>query len=401
MTTLPQLERELKAAHAGLTRRRRPWAVGVRGAGFAAAAVLVAAVFAVLALTVTNRHRAHPVPSAPVLVPAPPSTAPGFGRPRVLRRQTTITAAYAAGGVLYAADQLDPSSRYDLLALDPTSGALVGRVNLAGTSYCDALLAGGSLWVTSSGAPQHSTALWLWRLAPETLTVRSRVRLPGANPGGACPALALAGASMWFGDGTRLDRATLPGGRIVADIPVPGAQTVQVASGPGGRTLLVSVGNDSGVGYIQRRDPHSGALLASSAKLLGVAGPGLGGAAGDVIWINESGGMISHAERLDLATLRRIGVTVPPGASSNGFEAQTIGGILWVSESEGGASRNYCGNAFTGRSLLAMPRSEQAGRFLAADGTSIYYLGLSALVKGTDHVRTDLMTATIGTRCRR
>lgn len=401
MTTLPQLERELEVAHSRRIRRRRPWAVARRGAGFAAAAALAAAVFAVLALTVTNHHRAHPVPSAPVLVPAPPSTAPGFGPPHVLRRQTTITAAYAAGGVLYAADQLVPSSRYDLLALDPVSGAVVGRVSLGDTSYCAALLAGGSLWVTSSSTAPHSTAVWLWRLAPETLTVRSHVRLPGANPGDACPALALAGGSLWFGHGTQLDRAALPGGGIVAQIPIPGAQTVQVVGGPGGRTLLVSVGHESGVGYIQRRDPHSGALVASSARLLGIASPGLGGAAGDVLWINESGGMISHAQRLDLPTLRRIGVTVPPGVSSNGFDAQVIGGILWVSESEGGALLNYCGDPLTGRSLVAMPGSEQGGRFLAADGINIYYLGPSALVKGTDHVRTDLMAATIGTRCRR
>ena len=87
--------------------------------------------------------------------------------------------------------------------------------------------------------------------------------------------------------------------------------------------------------------------------------------------------------------------------SSNGFDAQVIGGNLWVSESEGAAARNYCGNPFTGRSLLAMPRSEQAGQFLTGDRTNIYYLGPSAIVKGTDHVRTDLMAATIGTRCRR
>ncbi len=401
MTTLPQLERELEVAHAGLARRRRPWGVALRTTGFAAAAVLAAAVFAVLAQTVSHRHRTHPAPSAPVLVPPPRSTAPGFGRPRVLRRQTTITAAYPAGGVLYAADQLAPSSRYDLLALDPTSGALVGRVSLAGTSYCDALLAGGSLWVTSSSVSPHSTAVWLWRLTPETLTVRSRVRLPGANPGGACPVLAVAGGSLWIGNGAQLDRAALPGGGIVAQVPVPGARTVNVAAEPGGGTLLVSVGDGSGVGYIQRRDPHSGGLLASSARFVGVSQPFLGGAVGDVLWISESGGMISHAERLSLATLRPASAAIPPGASSNGFVVQVIGGILWVSESEGGPTRNYCGNPATGGSLVAMPRSEQGGRFLAADGANIYYLGPSALIKGTDHVRTDLMAATIGTRCRR
>lgn len=375
MTVLPQLERELLAVHGRRTKRRRRAGLGwgLATAGGVACAIAVA----VLAVALAGHRR-------------PAATSAITAGPHVLLSNIGMAQALADNNVLYVANQMHPTKRpvTRLLVVNPRTGNSLSRVLFGGASVSDMAIAGGRLWVTTS-APNEGV---LWRLDPSTLRVISHMRLPGAvwNQG----SLASAGGSLWVGVAGRLERISLASGALTATVPIRNAPQVQVASDPDGTTLLVSRGNGGGRGYVERRDPRTGALLATSRRFDGVTEPSIGGIIDGGVWLSEPTGMIGYIERVDVNTLRPTPPREPIGETSNGIRAQVIDGILWVTQGGlGGAKDNYCGDPVTGRKRAPLPRAlERAGDFLTADANNIYYLGGPA--------QHDLIRAPIDPRCR-
>ena len=145
------------------------------------------------------------------------------------------------------------------------------------------------------------------------------------------------------------------GGEIESDV---------TASSDGG-TLIVSEAN-SGVGTLQRRDPSTGALLAS-APTNGVIAPVLVDIVSGGVWISQPTGMMGYIERLDTTTLRAAGPPSPDGDSatdiegSNGIRASLWDGELWVTNAGGGAQRNYCADPATGQRRATSPLPDLDG----------------------------------------
>jgi hypothetical protein len=297
----------------------------------------------------------------------------------VLLRGLTEPAAYAADGKLYVAQRVMPPVNWmssELMRVDRVSGK-VYAVRRLDSTFDQALLARGVLWVTTS----RGRAAWLWRLDPRSLTVLSREVLPGSGPFSPAGRMTLAGGWLWVGNENRLARVALTTGKVTSRIRVPGATVVTPASDRAGHVLLVSEGGE--VSRIQRRNTHTGRLIASSNTFTGVEPPAIGGIVDGGVWISQSGGMMGHVERLALDTLkptrfagaqRHPGVGGPPSIlGTNGIGAQVIDGVLWVSQFVGGPQRNYCGDPISGRSRAPVPLAKD-GLFLTADAGSVYYV---------------------------
>lgn len=311
----------------------------------------------------------------------------------VLLRGLTSPQAYAADGDLYVIQRVIPPANQllsELMRVDQRSGR-VDAVRLLGSGFDQALLARGVLWVTTSRRSQG----WLWRLDPRSLTVLSRQVLPGSAAFSPFGTMALAGGWLWIGSGGRLLRFSLPTGHMTADRPLPAASVVDVAANSAGRVLLVSEGGE--ISHVQRRDPRTGKLMASSRALTGAGPPYIGGIVDGWVWISQSGGMMGSVERLALTTLApssfpgavpQPGVTGAPSIfGTNGITAQLIDGVLWVSQFAGGPTRNYCGSPITGRAHARLPLAKY-GLFLTADAGTIYYIANANLPKGEELVRT-------------
>jgi hypothetical protein len=84
--------------------------------------------------------------------------------------------------------------------------------------------------------------------------------------------------------------------------------------------------------------------------------------------------MAGYVGFLDAETLRPLHSQLPPPQTTNGVRADVIDGILWISQPDGGPSRNYCAQPAGGQPRLAMPLAVQRGEFLTADSSRIYYL---------------------------
>ena len=303
---------------------------------------------------------------------------------RVLLRGLDMPQAYAAGGQLYVAQRVMPpvnEIRSELIRIDPAAGHIYAVRQLDST-FEQATLTHGSLWVVTSWfrAPRLGNS-WLWRLDPRTLAVRARRLLPGSMSFFASATLAVAGGWLWVGNADELDRVSLSSGRVTARIAVAGGQAINVAASASGSTLLVSEGGDRA--QIQRRDPHTGAVIASSGIFADVTSPYIGAVIDGVAWISQSGGMMGYVSRLDAATLKSTpfpGAMPHPGVGgpadiwgTNAIRAQLIGGTLWIIQLAGGPQRNYCGDPRTGvsRAPIKLPGW---GMFLTADASSVYYV---------------------------
>jgi hypothetical protein len=167
--------------------------------------------------------------------------------------------------------------------------------------------------------------------------------------------------------------------------------------------LLVSEGGERA--HVQRRNPHTGALIASSGEFEGVTSPHIGGIIDGGAWISESGGNGGYAQRLAIDTLKPTSIatyqpaTLGPLAifGSNAIAAWVIDGIVWVTKPPGGVGgprRDYCADPVTGRerASVGLPRY---GSLLTADPGSIYYVPDANLPKNQELVR-----APIDPRCR-
>jgi hypothetical protein len=292
--------------------------------------------------------------------------------------------AYAAGGRLWVVQQTSrPGSTVvsEIMRVNPVSTRVLSTLKLDAT-YAQALLTHHVLWVSTT----TGRSVWLWRLQPDTLSVISKELLPGSVAGGqtigAFGTLAAAGGWLWVGGWDTLDRVSLSTAQASINSRIPDAEGIDVASNRSGSVLIDSEGQ--AISRVQRRSPQTGVLLAQSPKYEGVIRPFLGGVIDGAIWLSEATGMMGYVQRISLTTLkptRLIGTPPHPGAQLNGIEgtngitARVMNNILWVTQTAGGATVNYCGNPKTGKPSASLKLPDAAtGNLLTASPTDIYYL---------------------------
>ena len=184
------------------------------------------------------------------------------------------------------------------------------------------LAAAGSLWLTGS----FSGHAMLLRLDPRTLMVTGELTIAPVNSGAEQSHIAYAGGSIWVDGSDELVRVSPATVAAELTIPLPGADTSDIGGSPGGGTLIVSDA-DGGDGTIQRRDPVTGALLASH-PLLGAIAPLIGGVSTAGAWVSEPTGMLGYIERFSASSMTPQARTQVNG--SNGLHADVWGGVLWV-----------------------------------------------------------------------
>jgi hypothetical protein len=217
-----------------------------------------------------------------------------------------------------------------------------------------------------------ASGMTLLRLDPQTLRIAARWPFATDRAWGFM-SLALAGGALWAAPDRYLTRFSLPSGKVTARVRIPRANDVDLAADAAGTMLLVGEARD-GIGAVQRRDPLSGALQASSPVLYGVVAPRVTSAIGDSVWISEPTGMQGYVERLDTRTLQLDRRTLVEG--SNGIIARLALGRIWITQPAGGAAHNYCADPRAGLVLAPLPAvvaSAAAAVVLAVDNHHIYY----------------------------
>ncbi len=180
--------------------------------------------------------------------------------------------------------------------------------------------------------------------------------------------------------GNRLLHLSLPEGRITASIILPGAASSDLSANSAGTVLVVGEADSGGHGAVQRRDPATGAILASH-PVMGVTAPAVAGPAGSAVWVSEATGMTGYVQRLDAATLTAAGSSCAEGRSTNtclegtnDITARLANGLLWVTQVAGGNGRNYCADPSNGRPLtpIRLPQPAQ-DEVLAIAPRRIFY----------------------------
>lgn len=338
-----------------------------------------AAAAAVLALVAVGAGCASPRPQRPartlasVASPAaPPAPAsPGIPAGGIVGRVFTSPGLTVTGGSLYLRRSLSPARQdppwMELARVDAATGAIVATNTFSLGAIGAPLAAAGSLWLTGS----FSGHAMLLRLDPRTLMVTGELTIAPVNSGAGQSHIAYAGGSIWVDGSDELVRVSPATVAAELTIPLPGADTSDIGGSPDGGTLIVSEA-DSGDGTIQRRDPVTGALLASH-PMLGVIAPLIGGgvsAAG--AWVSEPTGMLGYIERFSAASLTPQARTQVNG--SNGLHADVWGGVLWVRNQAAGPAQNYCADPATGRRRATLPLPDLGQDYLmAVTGGRIYY----------------------------
>ncbi len=276
----------------------------------------------------------------------------------------------------------------ELARVNSTTGRIEATRRL-GAAFDQAVAVGGSLYVgisTTSSKPGEA----LLRLNARTLVVTRR--WSDLEGGGS---LALAGGGLWVAGEDRLLRLSLSEGNVIASVSLPGANRSDVASNAAG-TILVVGEADEGLGALERRDPRTGSLLASYSPMIGVSAPEVAEVIGQGVWVSEATGMMGYVERFDAATLTPDPSTMIEG--SNGISASVANGLLWVSQIEGGPTRNFCGNPLDGAVLapLNLPSNSPP---LAIGRHDLYYL-TTANPAGAQQTHMDVNEEPIPAACR-
>jgi hypothetical protein len=139
------------------------------------------------------------------LVPAGASASTGT----VLMHGLRNAQAYARGGRLFVTEQLNAFGKPpvdELLRVDPKTGQVAAERSL-GSAYDGALLADGSLWVSTTRGARS----WLWRLDPKSLALGTKLLLGNDGDGSteAYPTMTVAGGWLWVGYWNELLRVSL------------------------------------------------------------------------------------------------------------------------------------------------------------------------------------------------
>jgi len=254
--------------------------------------------------------------------------------------------------------------------VDPVTGQATAQNTFSPGWVSPPVAAAGALWLTDS----TTAGRVVLRLDPGTLMVTGELRIPGEeapDAGDLGQQLAFAGGSLWADGGAQLLRIAPATAAVTAVVPLTaGTFSSRLGASPDGSTLVVSeMGTRSGA--VQRRDPETGAVLASAA-MGGPASASIGGVTGASVWVAQPTGNFGFVERLSLATM------TPDHASdvggTNAIGALVADGALWVTDYIGGTARNYCASAATGRVLAPLPVTATAqARLLAVTGGHLYY----------------------------
>jgi hypothetical protein len=310
----------------------------------------------------------------PAIVAAASATtmAAGGSPGGVFGRALSNPAVTVTGGRLYVAWQLSrdnaPTARFELVRADRATGAIEAGRRLAPGEPGPPLAADGWLWITTSTTAGER----LLRMNPVTLAVTSNISISGRSYGGFMGEgsdLAAAGGALWATSTGRLLRVSPRTGRVTAVVPLPGADTSRVGASASGSVLVVSEARE-GVGALQRRDPVTGALIASH-PMLGVVAPLIGGVIGSGVWVAEPTGMLGYIERFGTAAMSPDPVTQAEG--TNGLAVRVADGLIWVSQE--GSSRNYCAGPVTGRMRARLPLPDPDRDYVTAvAGRYVYYL---------------------------
>jgi hypothetical protein len=291
---------------------------------------------------------------------------------RVFGRVFDNPGVTATGGRLYVTWQVNPVTaavpRFELARVDQATGVIKATHILSPGQVGTPLAAGGWLWVPVATSAGESVL----RLNPADLAQAGELPVTGGSLVGIGLGshLAVAGGTLWVAGGDRLLRVSLTTGRVIAAIPLPGAYTSGVAANEDGTVLVVSEANDGGIGSVQRRDPVTGALLASH-PMLGVTAPGLVGIIDAGVWISEPTGLQGYVERFRTATMSPDPATDVTG--DNGIRALVADSVVWITDLAG-PDRDHCADPVTGRILarIVLPDPLQDG-VLAVSGRYLYY----------------------------
>ena len=281
-----------------------------------------------------------------------------------------------AGGALYLRwDQRPPGPAGTppltvLDRVDPVTGQATARNTFSPGWVSPPVAAGGALWLTDSTAAGRV----LLRLDPATLMVTGELRIPGTetpDAGDTGQQLAFAGGWLWADSGAQLLRIAPATAAVTAVIPLTaGTFSSRLGASPDGSTLVVTeMGTRSGA--VQRRNPETGAVLASAA-MAGPASAAIGGVTGTSVWVAQSTGNFGFVQRLSLATMTPDHASDVSG--TNAIRALVAAGALWVTDHAGGTARNYCASAATGRVLAPLPMAAAPrARLLGVTGGHLYY----------------------------
>jgi hypothetical protein len=289
--------------------------------------------------------------------------------------------------------------RSELARIDEATGTIQARRRF-GAAIGQMLAAAGSLWVAAPSTASRT----LLRLDPDTLTVTGRWRLGGSRElAWGYEVLAVAGGGLWVADGNRLLHLSLPGARVTGSIVLPGAASSDLSANAAGTILVVGEADSGGRGAVQRRDPTTGALLASH-PVLGVTAPGVAGPIGSAVWMSEATGMAGYVQWLDAATMTAKGSTCKEGGitstcvvGTNDITARLANGLLWITQVAGGKARNYCADPFNGRKLapIELPQPTQ-DEVLVIAPRQIFYAASGP--KASQYLRQEAIPAACRTR---
>jgi hypothetical protein len=250
--------------------------------------------------------------------------------------------------------------------------------------------AGGSLWALL--AAKQETLL---RMNPRTLAVTGTLHISNgqylsSNDGNH---LSVAGGALWAVAGDRLVRVSPRTGKATKVVDLPGGFSTSMAGSSSGSFLIVSVADSGGRGSMQRRDPVSGALLASHPTE-GVTAATIGGIIGSGVWAALPTGMQGFIQRYSTRTLAPVSGTAVEG--SNGVGVVVAGGLAWVLRAGSEEDASYCANPVTGKKLaaIALPapaRDDVVGIW----GQEVYYAATTG-----QGVKTYLKRVAVPAACR-
>ena len=209
---------------------------------------------------------------------------------------------------------------------------------------------------------------------PRTLAVTGRLHISNGkylSSNGFENHLSVAGGALWAVAGDRLVRVSPRTGKAEKVIGLPGGYSTSMAASSSGSFLIVSVANSGGGGSMQRRDPVSGALLASRATV-GVTAATIGGITGAGVWAAQPTGMQGFIQRYRTTTLAPVAGTAVEG--SNAIDVVVANGLAWVLKAGPEGNAGYCANPVPGKKLAAIPLPRPAQDYVIGIwGRDVYY----------------------------
>ena len=362
------------------------------------ARVGIAVALSVLLLAGCATGNAHPSPTAiesPTAAPTTsspqptPSPSPALAAwiSRSIRTGPVGAIALAPNAIYIIYEKSQPAGSYDpalarVAIIDRSTGELHDGGAFPGAQSL--ALAGGYLWVASGASPgvNRSDANVLYRVDASSLVVERRISLGRlvSNGNYEPPVLAAIGGRLWVGYGVHVARLDPTTGAVLHTSTVgnPGAGVSSLAIDPSGRVLYVGMAGDCVTGAsVAEVNSTTGMRIATTSAYYGcdLGGPNLA-ATGDGVWVAYATGLEGAAAELRASDLEQSALI--PGQHSNGIEAFTGGGVLWLTD--GMAGELFCADPATGatRASVIWP----LGGLVAADARGAFlggYDGVSFL----------------------